>query len=218
GGRDPTGRVTHRNSRRPASPRTETETLGLTRAWLGAPSSARGHLEEVIAPGRHVQIEPAPGELVAVAIVHRGRAHQVAQLQLTPRQVRVGYAHVALPLRRAVVDGGEEPAAAPVPGKRDEALPRGIALPRGPRLEEPPVAVSNLRAPQACEEATVIRAQDLVDGLGRPAAQVIGDAQFPPGALPLVDEAKARHEEGEHAGGLVDVRPKRSSRAPLRGI
>src|SRR6185295_12295952 len=210
-----TGSVSHRNSRRPASPRTETATFGLTRSRLGAPSSANRDLEEVVAPGRHVQVEPAPRELVAGAIVHRGRAHQVAQLERPPRQVPEGQPHVALSLRRAVVDGAKQPAAAAVPGKRDEALPSEIAVPRGPRIEKSPVAVSNLWSPQACEEATVIRAQDLIDGLGRPAAEVVGDAQFPPGALPLVDEAKARHEEGEHAGGLVDVRRKRSSRARL---
>src|SRR4030095_3627487 len=145
-----TGRVSHRKSRRPTSPRTESATLGLTRSRLGAPSSARDHLEEVVAPGRHVQVEPASGELVALAIVHRGRVHQVTQLQLTPRQIRVGCPDVPLPLRRPVVAGREEPAAAPVPGKRDEALPRGIALPRGPRFEERPVAVADFRAPQAC--------------------------------------------------------------------
>src|SRR5262249_49811970 len=164
-----TGRVSHRNSRRPARPRTETATLGVTRSRLGAPSSSRCHFEAAIAPGRHVQVEPALRELVALAIVPRGRAHQVAQLYLAPRQVRRRQAHVALSLRRAVVDGGEQPASAAVPGKRDEALPRGIAIPGGPRFEERPVPVSYFRAPQACEEATVIRAQDLVDGLRRPA-------------------------------------------------
>src|SRR5262245_23360041 len=98
-----TGSVSQRNSTRPASPKTETAILGLTRSRLGAPSSARGYLEEVVTPGRHVQVEPAPRELVAGAIVHR-RAHQVAQLERSPRQVREGQVHVALSLRRAVVD------------------------------------------------------------------------------------------------------------------
>src|SRR2546430_1240691 len=160
-----TGRVSHRNSAMPTSPRTASAMLGLTGPRLCAPSSARGQLEEVVAPGPHVQVEPARREVVAVALVRRGRIHEIAQQQPVSLQVRVGQAHVALAPRRAVVDGAEQPAAAAVPGKRDEALPGGIAVPRGPRVEERPVAVPYLRPSHACEEATVIRAQDLIDGL-----------------------------------------------------
>src|SRR5262249_942647 len=40
----------------------------------------------------------------------------------------------------------------------------------------------------------------------RPAAQMVGGPQLPPGTLALVNEPEARHEEGEHAGGLEDGR------------
>src|SRR5262249_34308510 len=140
-----TGKVSHRSSSKPARPRAETATLGLTRSRLGAPSSARGHFEDVVAPSRHVQVEPAPTQSVALAIVPRGRAHQVAQLYLAPRDVWVGQPDVALSLCRPVVDNGEQPAAAAVPGKRDELAPGGIAVPRGRRVEERPVAVPDFR-------------------------------------------------------------------------
>src|SRR4030095_8775876 len=55
----------------------------------------------------------------------------------------------------------------------------------------------------------------LVDGLRRATAEVIGGPESPARALPLVDEAEARHQEGEHAGGLVDRRWKTARRARL---
>src|SRR5882762_2985592 len=170
------------------------------------PSLARGEVEDVGTPGWKIEIDAAVAEVVAVRLVRRDRVHEVTQVDSTSRQVFVGQPDIALSLRRAVVGDDEQPPARARPDERDEALPRGIALPRGLSVAEPPVAVAHLRTTHAGKEAVVVRHELLVDDLPRPAAEVMGRPPAPPLALPVVDEAEPRDKERERRGGLMNRR------------
>src|SRR5690348_4024897 len=106
-------------------------TSGLTRSWR------RGHVEDVIAPRRHVEIESLADQIAAIALVGDRRVHEVAQDDFTSSQVPIRHVEVTLPLRRTVVDRDQQAPAPTRPAERDKALPRRIVVPRRPGGQEP---------------------------------------------------------------------------------
>jgi hypothetical protein len=70
------------------------------------------HLEHVVSPGRHVEVEASGREVASVAIV-AARTHQVLEAQRVSGQVGKREPYVALALVPGVVDGDQPSLAVP---------------------------------------------------------------------------------------------------------
>ena len=102
----------------------------------------------------------------------------------------------------------------PLPGISDEALGGGIARPGLPRLQERPGTVAERIICLQHRQEPRIEGRDLrIRGLDRPAAQMRGQAHPGTLGLALLEEAKARGEEGDDGGGLV-LGPGEGGRSP----
>src|SRR5215510_1928476 len=98
------------------------------------------HVEDVVGPRRHVEVEASREELAAVAVVARG-AHHVCEPHHASRVIREWKAHVALALVVGIVHDDEPPIFAVLPRPDDEAIPGVVAPPRRSAFQELPLAV-----------------------------------------------------------------------------
>src|SRR5262245_43374902 len=122
--------------------------------------SADGHVEDVAAPRRQVQIEAARLEVAAVAIV-AGVAGEVLQPHRAAGQPGPGRTDVALAPVAGVVDGDEQaPAVRTLPGPGEEAIPGPVAVPGRRADERAPLAVADGGPAEHGEEPVVEGRED----------------------------------------------------------
>src|SRR5262245_61475155 len=110
-----------------------------------------------MAPGRHVEVEPALPELRPVALISDAPVHRVDEDDRAALVVGPRPAEVALALGRTVVDRDEEATAGRLPRERDEPIPRRVAVPCRLSFPEAPLAVARLRPSQTREQPAVER-------------------------------------------------------------
>jgi hypothetical protein len=94
--------------------------------------------------------------------------HEVGQQDPLAGEVPERKTHVALGVGGAEIDHRQDLPAGTVPGERDEPLAGRVAIPGRARVEERPMATTDLRPAQNRQETPVKDLTLAVDGLGRP--------------------------------------------------
>src|SRR5438105_4835593 len=119
-------------------------------------TSGTDDIEDVVAPRRQVEVEPARGQVVAVTVVACW-PQEVAQAELPAAQVR-RHVDVALSLRWAVVDHDQQaPARLALPGEGEELIPGGVVAPGRPAVAQLPAAVAHLGPLERLQQLLVER-------------------------------------------------------------
>src|SRR5439155_12275122 len=94
-----------------------------------SPGSHSPELEHMVLPWKHVQVEPARVQLVALALMHR-LPGQIPELPRAAREAGKRQPHVTLALMGGIVDRDQEPfGSGRLPRKGQEAVRSPVTFP-----------------------------------------------------------------------------------------
>src|ERR1700730_18106325 len=168
--------------------------------------SSRPQRKDAGLPGRHIQIQPASLQVVAVPLVP-SRAELILQLPFLAGEIRKRQPNKTLALVGGIVDGGHERfALRSLPAENQEAIVRRVPFPGRGAFKQLPLAVANARLTKHGKQAVVKLFQLLIDGFLR-ASNEVGRDSFPAALeLTLMEEAQARGQKRDDSRGLMNFR------------
>src|SRR5262245_28573265 len=148
------------------------------------------NVEDVIGPRPNIEIEPVRGQILSVAVVDN-RTHLVVQAPVFFIQIRPWQRHIALAVVLGIVhDDQSTLAVSSAPGKGNECVPAGVAIPRRMTIQKPPVTFAKDRFLQPGKQQRVELLDLLVHRFLGTAAEMHRDLDLLPLKLAFMEKTK----------------------------